>query len=63
MIKQGQNIFFVFRDGEAVLDSQGKPYMYKSVKTFERWFQWHGKKEPVELVEYVPKGVTRYDKN
>ena len=28
-IKQGQHIFIAFQDGEAVLDSQLRPRMYK----------------------------------
>lgn len=38
MISKDQHIFLVFRNEEFVLDSQGKPYMYKSIKTFKRWF-------------------------
>lgn len=37
-IKQGQHIFIAFQDGEAVLDSQLRPRMYKSREQFEKSF-------------------------
>lgn len=52
-IKQGQHIFIAFQDGEAVLDSQLRPRMYKSKAKFEKSFPaWRDGK--AELVEYVP---------
>ena len=52
-IKQGQHIFIAFQDGEAVLDSQLRPRMYKSRKQFEKSFPaWRDGK--AELVEYAP---------
>lgn len=63
MIRSNQHIFLVFRSGECILDSQGKPYMYKSIKTFKRWFPWHNQQGPVELVEYEPREVTIHDKD
>ena len=53
MIKQGQHIFIAFQDGEAVLDSQLRPRMYKSKEQFEKSFPaWRDGK--AELVEYAP---------
>ena len=52
-IKQGQHIFIAFQDGEAVLDSQLRPRMYKSREQFEKSFPaWRDGK--AELVEYAP---------
>lgn len=52
-IKQGQHVFIAFQDGEAVLDSQLRPRMYKSREQFEKSFPAcrDGK---AELVEYAP---------
>ena len=52
-IKQGQHIFIAFQDGEAVLDSQLRPRMYKSREQFEKSLPaWRDGK--AELVEYAP---------
>lgn len=52
-IKQGQHIFIAFQDGEAVLDSQLRPRMYKSREQFEKSFPaWRDGK--AELFEYAP---------
>lgn len=52
-IKQGQHIFIAFQDGEAVLDSQLRPRMYKSREQFEKSFPaWRDGE--AELVEYAP---------
>ena len=52
-IKQGQHIFIAFQDGEAVLDSQLRPRMYKSREQFEKSVPvWRDGK--AELVEYAP---------
>ena len=52
-IKQGQHIFIAFQDGEAVLESQLRPRMYKSREQFEKSFPaWRDGK--AELVEYAP---------
>lgn len=52
-IKQGQHIFIAFQDGEAVLDSQLRPRMYKSKEQFEKSFPaWRDGK--AELIEYAP---------
>ena len=52
-IKQGQHIFIAFQDGDAVLDSQLRPRMYKSREQFEKSFPaWRDGK--AELVEYAP---------
>lgn len=52
-IKQGQHIFIAFQDGEAVLDSQLRPRMYKSREQFEKSFPaWRDGK--AELAEYAP---------
>lgn len=52
-IKQGQHIFIAFQDGEAVLDSQLRPRMYKSREQFEKSFPaWRDGN--AELVEYAP---------
>lgn len=52
-IKQGQHIFIAFQDGEAVLDSQLRPRMYKSREQFEKSFPaWRDGK--ADLVEYAP---------
>lgn len=52
-IKQGQHIFIAFQDGEAVLDSQLRPRMYKSREQFEKSFPaWRDGK--AELVDYAP---------
>lgn len=53
VIKQGEHIFIAFQDGEAVLDSQLRPRMYKSREQFEKSFPaWRDGK--AELVEYAP---------
>lgn len=52
-IKQGQHIFIAFQDGEAVLDSQLRPRMYKNREQFEKSFPaWRDGK--AEIVEYTP---------
>ena len=52
-IKQGQHIFIAFQDGEAVLDSQLRPRMYKSKEQFEKSFPaWRD--GIAELIEYAP---------
>ena len=52
-IKQGQHIFIAFQNGEAVLDSQLRPRMYKSVEQFKKSFPGWRQGE-AELVEYAP---------
>ena len=52
-IKQGQHIFIAFQNGEAVLDSQLRPRMYKSIEQFKKSFPGREQGE-VELVEYAP---------
>ena len=52
-IKNGQHIFIAFQDGEAVLDSQLRPRIYKSREQFEKSFPaWRDGK--AELIEYAP---------
>ena len=52
-IKKGQHIFIAFQDGEAVLDSQLRPRMYKSRKQFEKSFPAF-REGAAELIEYAP---------
>lgn len=54
MINKGDSVYYVFKDGNGVMDSQGKQYVYKSECLFERYFPFHNNPEPVELVEYAP---------
>ena len=53
-IKRGESIFIPFRDGQSISDSQMRPRMYKTIKTFEKSFPVHYlKKDGIELVEYA----------
>lgn len=50
---KGERVFFAFKDGKTVADSQRRPRMYKTIeqakKTYPGWI--HGE---AELVEYAP---------
>ena len=52
-IKQGQHIFIAFQDGEAALDSQLRPRIYKSREQFEKSFPAF-REGAAELIEYAP---------
>lgn len=50
---KGESVFFAFKDGKTVEDSQMKPRMYKTIEQAKKTYPG-GFRGDVELVEYAP---------
>lgn len=56
-LKEGQTLFIPFIKGVSLMDSQGRPRMYKALSAFNKYFKGS---ESATLMEYKPRRVSEW---